>query len=831
MTMINRRSFLKGTAGAAALGLLRVPLSFAEAEEVKAAAAFGAFTPGTYTSVQATPYAEIAVKCVFTDKALTDVTYEVLQSAKGDYFAPLAGPMQKVCQNIVEAGTTEGVDGISGATFCSDAIKVGVSECAAQALGIKLNKKVNEVPQKTGWDTFSGDLSAVFSPVQLGSMTLPNRVIRAAGSGLWADAQGDSIAPGIEKYGAMAANGVSLILAAGSILRNVGFNPEKLEIKDMTEDEALAKAKTLVDAIHDNGGKFGIQICFGGGAPTYPDEFINDKPVEEIDAYIDRLGVISERAKKIGIDCFEIKGASGDALNGFLTRRVNRREDEYGPQSIENRTRLFRRMIEKIKEVNGADFPVGALINAVEENDLNLGQNELFMTIEETREIAKALEGAGADWIQVRVGANGQEMNIWAPDVQHCLEGEDGITGFGTKFNYEEHFDGLVDGSMSGFASFLPCVKAIKEAVSVPVGCAADMDLRLGPDFLNAAVAAGETDLIFMNRPLRADYELVRKLQEGRREDIRPCMKCMHCHASGGTVYPGTAIGCRVNATHKCSLTADMPEGRIPTSAANPKQVVVIGAGPSGMEAALIAAQRGHKVALYDSADKLGGRMQFARGVKGDHERFEDLFHYYEVQLEKAGVEIHLRSKMTADAIKDLAPDAVIVATGAVYASELQSTAGVQVVTPEAAFSPSFAGKKIAMIGAHVQACDFAAYLVSHGKTVHIINPLDSFYYDKGQGHWFRDYMRAYMVEKGTKIRHNATVKGVADNGLMIVSDCGMDTLIKCDTVIDFSLVSNNALVDELTALGIDAVAVGDALDIHNIQNGILTGNLAGRRV
>ena len=160
-----------------------------------------------------------------------------------------------------------------------------------------------------------------------------------------------------------------------------------------------------------------------------------------------------EICKKAGFDCIEIKGASADALNGFLTRRVNRREDEYGSQNTENRTRLYRRMIEKIKEVNGADFPVGALINGVEENDASLGANDLFLTIEESKEIAKALVAAGADWIQVRVGANGQEMNIWAPDVQHLVKNADGITGYGTMFDYSQHFEGMVDGSRSGFAS------------------------------------------------------------------------------------------------------------------------------------------------------------------------------------------------------------------------------------------------------------------------------------------------------------------------------------------------------------------------------------------
>ena len=829
---ISRRSFIKGLA-AGAVGLaagttLRTPAAHAEGASI-------GFIPGTYSSVQTTPYATVEVTCTFSENALTDVSYEVLKTSQADYFTPFVNPMKSYCERIVEAGTTEGVDGVTGASLSSNAIREGVNACKVQALGLTLPAAAKAAvlnPQEEGFDSFESDLAEVFSPIQLGSMTIRNRTIKAAGSAAWADSNGSRLPVSTELYGTMARNGVGLILFAGQVLNGVPVFPDGLEVKEGTVEEGLALAEPLITAIHDGGAKVGYQMFFGGGNPVVPDSVINDTPVEELDDFIERVGIAAERAKSIGIDCIEIKGASADALNGFMTRRVNRREDEYGPQSIENRTRLFRRMIEKIKEVNGADFPVGALINGVEENDVSLGDNDLFLTIEETKEIAKALVASGADWIQVRVGANGQEMNIWAPDVQHIVKGANGLTGYGTMFDYSQHFEGLLDGSHSGFASFLPVVKAIKEAVDVPVGCAAYMDLRVGPDYLNQAIADDELDLIFMNRPLNCDPELVRKMEEGQREDVRPCMKCMHCHDNIGTgrKYPSM---CRMNATSYNSLTDVMPEGATPLPAENPRKIMVIGAGPAGMEAARVAAERGHTVSLYDNSDKMGGLVHFARGVKGNHERFDDYFTYIAHQLDKNGVDIHLFKKVDAALVKEENPDAVIVAVGGKRVSKLSGTDATPIFTPEQAFGgESKLGDTVAILGAGVQAVDFAAYLVTMGKKVVMIHEDTADNIDKGQSGWFKTYTLAYLRAKGTKIWSSAEILGLEDGGVKFVTEAGYEKTVKVDSVVEFyNMVPNTELADELTAAGFEVYSIGDCDDPHNIQRAVLSGNLTARKI
>ena len=828
---ISRRSFIKGLAagavGLAAGAAFPAPVARAEGASI-------GFIPGTYTSVQTTPYATVEVTCTFTENALTEVSYEVLKTSQADYFTPFANPLKSYCERIVEAGTTEGVDGVTGASLSSNAIREGVNACKVQALGLTIPTGAKAPvlnPQEEGFTSFDGDLAEVLSPIQLGGMTIENRVVKSAGSpSPWADVDGSKHASFRELYGTMSQNGVGLILLAGGAIRNNGILPDGLEVEDL--DAALADAAELVAIVHEGGAKLGYQMCFGGLAPTVPDSVINETPVEDLDAYIERVGTSAARAKSVGFDCIEIKGASADALNGFLTRRINKREDDYGPQSIENRTPLFRRMIEKIKEVNGADFPVGALINGVEENDLYLGDNELFITIEEAKEIAKALVEAGADWIQLRVGATGQEMNIWAPDVQHVVKDANGLTGYGTFFDYSQHFEGMLDGSHSGFASFLPMVKAIKEAVDVPVGCAAYMDLRVGPDYLNDAITRGDLDLVFMNRPLNCDPELVQKLAEHRREDVIPCMKCMHCHDSNSTGkrYPST---CRMNPNTNHSFTEVMPEGGKPLPAETPRKVMVIGAGPAGMEAARVAAERGHSVSLYDNSDKLGGLLPFARGVKGDHEHFDDYLTYMAHQLDKNGVDIHLFKRVDAALVKEENPDAVIVAVGGKRVSKLSGTDATPVFTPEQAFGgESKLGDTVAILGAGVQAVDFAAYLATLGKKIVMIHSDAAVDIDKGQSGWFKKYILPYLQAKGTRIWSSAEILGLEDGGVKFVTEAGYEKTVKVDSVVEFyNMVPNTELADELTAAGFEVHTVGDCADPHNIQRAVLSGNLTARKI
>lgn len=824
---VSRRNFLKS----AALGALGAGLAGCAQSQTAADAVGPAFKPGTYTSVQKTSFATVEVQCEFSESALTKVSYTVTESSDSDFFQTKTADLDAYCERIAAAGRTLDVDGVAGATLSSTALKDGVDACTIQAMGIAMpvaaeSSSCELNPQDENYTAYSGDLSAVFSPIQIGTMSLPNRVIKSAGSAAsWSNGKEEVGQAAVDLYGAMAENGVSLILLPSGVIGSYGFKPGGKYNFD-NPDDGIEAIKPLVDRVHQGGAKIGLQMDFGS---PVGDPAVNELTVEEIQTHVRQTGECALRFKKAGGDCIEIKGATNDGINAFVTRRWNHREDEYGPQTLENRTRFFCEMIQSVKASCGEDFPVLALMNGAEENDAALGNNDLCSTIEETKEVARLLEQAGADAIQVRVAAASQEISCWAQDACHAALGANGMTGYGTQYDYSTHFSGMLDGSHSGYGAFIPMAKAIKSVVSVPVGCASGMDLRLAPDMMNSAVANGDLDLIYMNRPLNVDPELVKKMEEGRREDVTPCMHCLHCHDSIST---GNRVksSCRANAALQNAYTDLMPEGFEPLPAQTQKNVMVIGGGPAGMEAARVAAQRGHTVTLYEKNGILGNMLSFAEGVKGSHEHIGDYREYLIQQLDKNGVTVQLNTAVDQSLVDQIKPDAVVVAVGGQRASTLESSGSVSVVSLEDAFGGAI-GDKVVLLGAGVQAVDFAVYLLSKGKKVVMVHSGDASEVDAGQSGWFQSFITAHLYAHGIKVYNGASVNGVVSDGLSITSSVGLETVIPCDTVVECEMLPNTELADALSAAGYEVYAAGDCVEPYNIQRAVLNGNLAARKI
>lgn len=381
----------------------------------------------------------------------------------------------------------------------------------------------------------------------------------------------------------------------------------------------------------------------------------------------------------------------------------------------------------------------------------------------------------------------------------------------------------------------MPIARAIKEAVDIPVGCVGNMDLRSAPDFLDQAIANGDCDLIFMNRPLVADRELVRKMEEGRRDEVAPCCHCLHCHdavwdARGALDYwPNRpATYCRVNGAHYKAYTDVMPEGVTPLPAETPRNIMVIGGGPAGMECASIAAQRGHAVTLYERSRQLGGLLHFAHGVKGRHEPIEDLCSYLAKRLDLAGVEVNLGAEVDAALVKSVNPDVVVVATGGLRDAKLAPAEGVQVLSLEQAFGTPRA-KNIAIVGVGVQAFDMANFLLAQGKKVTMVNPGEVGELDKEQSVWIQKVATSQFFSQGGAVYSNATVNGVVEGGLSITYQ-GEERIIPCEAVVEgYALLPNTALADELAAAGFEVHAIGDCAEAGTIGMAIGGGNVVAR--
>ena len=821
---MDRRGFLAGAAAAgvagAALGMAG-GVSRAQAEEASQ----------TLTSAQSTVFADVAVTCAFDGAGvLTGVSYEVTRTSEFDYFPLFADALGTFCAELAQATSLDDVDAVSGASLCSEAIRRGTEACVAQVRGIEMPVELNL--QDESYDTCTTDFAALFQPIQVGSLTLRNRIVKSAGSGPWSNGDSSAVAPSaMDLYGQMADGGVALIILtelASSL--GVGLKNASAEPSTATDEDVVAFLSPLTERIHQGGALVGYQL--GIGNPMTPAS-VNDDTAEDLAAYVQCAADSARKLKAAGVDCIEIKGATTDNLNGYLTRRQNKREDEYGPQSAESRTRLYADMIRAVKAEVGDDFPVLTLINAVEENDAKLGWNAGYITIEESKAHAKALVEAGADLVQVRVGTSGQEINCWAPDCAHAARGADGMTGAGAQFDYSSHFEGLMDGSHSGVGSFIPMARAIKEAVDVPVGCAGYMDPRCAPDLIVGAVERGEIDLVFMNRPLNLDPALPNKLQNGQREDVVPCMHCLHCHDTIATSRK-VKSSCRANAAwqHVYVSEGGMEGGLTPTPAETSRRVMVIGGGPAGMEAARTAAERGHSVVLYEKGSFLGGLLPFAEGVKGRHERLGDYRAYLIHQLDKLGVEVNLGVEADKALVDEVAPDAVVVATGGVRGeTSLAASGDVQVFGFEEAFGAPKA-ERIVVLGGGAQAVDMAVYLTSIGRKVTMVHGGTFDQFDLDQSGWFKQFIVSDLCSKGVKVWSGATVGGVVEGGLSITTDMGDEVLIPCDAVVwGADMQANTALCDELAAAGYEVYPCGDCAEPHNIAKAVYAGHAAARLI
>lgn len=687
-------------------------------------------------------------------------------------------------------------------------------------------KNITEVvelnPQDETYAAFTTEYSTLFEPIKVGSLTLRNRIVKAAAGSDTGDKKIAQVTQNqIDYFANIAKGGTSLIFVATGELGHLGVNPAATKIAVQKEDDGIEILKPLVDAVHEHDCYIGYQVSTPGvpGAPP----IVNDISVEDIQAFVAKTAECAVRLQKAGFDALEIKGATTDTLNGFLSARQNQREDEYGPQSIENRARFFVEIIKAVKEACGSDFVVEALINAVEECDNVLGMNDKYLTIDESTAIARLLEEAGADLIQVRVATNQMEASCWAPDCNHAGYKASGITGLGTQFDYSVHFGGLQDGTRHGAGAFIPMAAAMKAAVSIPVGCAGYMDPRTTPDIINNALANGDVDLVYMNRPLTVDPELPNKLQAGKRDEVAPCTRCFHCHDQ--TLHIPEC--CRVNATTQHAYTEAMPEGYVPVEAADSKSVMVIGGGPAGMEAARIAAERGHSVTLYEKSSSLGGLVKTALAFKGSHERLDDLTSYLTHQQELKGVSVVVNTEVDAALIDEKAPDVVLLAVGGLRDSQLSGDSVVGIMDAATASI----GDRVVILGAGAQAVDLALYLLAQGKKIQLVHGGKQGDVDKEQSAWFQQFIPPHLASHGVKFWNEATVDKVVDGGISIKTRGGFDKVLECDTIIEaYDMVPNTALAESLSGK-YEVVSIGDCAVPYNIQQAIYTGNIAARAI
>ncbi len=543
---------------------------------------------------------------------------------------------------------------------------------------------------------------------------------------------------------------------------------------------------------------------------------------QEVEDQIDLWASAAERAYKAGFDACEINHGTCHQGATFLSRVWNKREDEYGAQNYENRTRFLRNCISEAKRRCGKTFAVHCLFNIVEYN------HPKATTLEEGVEMA-AVVARVADGINCRAERYGHRGGLIQPD----------------RILYPEPPADLpkdLDWSRKGKGATVPLVAAVKSKVkNIPVWTACRLDPVIGEEYLQK----GSLDFVGMTRRLLADPELPNKVREGRYEDIRWCNGCLHCFDMRNK---NKLLECRTNATLGREL---IPEYQSRPPKRN-KKVMVVGGGPSGMEAARVAAKRGHEVALYEKGSFLGGLIPVAAVVKDLETEDLTLFvQYLERQLKKEGVTVHMKTDVTPALVKRVNPDTLVIAAGPdheklnlpgaepptfVMAEKMHRMGKLalkfftsrQLEKLSKIFQPGI-GKSVVILGGTLHGYELAEFLAKRGRKVTIVHngPAselgDRMTIDDVQliGPWFR--------QKHVSIWTDAEYKEITKKGLKMAQHGRLVYEIEGKNVIDTQdLVPNRKIVDQLSGLVDETHVIGSCREPGLIVDAVREGAFVG---
>lgn len=688
-------------------------------------------------------------------------------------------------------------------------------------------------------------LERLMEPGSIGSVRTKNRIIKTAAGTGYADKEGRGTERMADFYGAIAKGGVGLVIVENCAVewpRGTHVIPTGFRLHDQSYVPGHA---LITAAVHKHNCPVFVQLMHAGPwlaklpglgpqeritASTIAEEDLppsvwewvpgHELTVAEIHDVVDIFAHSAELAKQAGYDGVEINASFYHLINCFLSRFWNRRDDEYGCQTMENRTRFYCDIIREVKRRCGKDFAVATNINAREYGLTN------GTTLEEAKAMAPYLEAAGADILQVRASSYGPYLEMLFPETLLYPETPD--------LDLSD-----LDISRGGPGMYLNMAAAVKQMVSIPVFCAG----RLTPQLGEQALREGKLDFVGMTRRLIADHELPLKVAEGRMEEIRPCMGCCYCVETRKDDGPQS---CRVNPESGKEREYEI------TPAVNKKKVMIAGGGPAAMEAARVAALRGHDVTIYDKAAQLGGLLPIAAVVK-DHERESilDLIRYYEGQLAKLGVKVELGRSVDPALVAKVKPDVLIIATGGKNA--IPRIPGVD--NPKVIDSASLhrklklalrvlgsnrlgrltktympVGKNAIVMGGGLQGCQLAEFLVKRGRSVTIVESSEVL----GEGLPYLTPVRLlnWFNEKGGVALAGVTYERITDQGLEITTAEGERKTLHADSIIlALPLEPDPAAVELLENAAPEVYQIGDVKEFGCMHGAFADGAELGRAI
>jgi 2,4-dienoyl-CoA reductase (NADPH2) len=474
-------------------------------------------------------------------------------------------------------------------------------------------------------------------------------------------------------------------------------------------------------------------------------------------------------------------------------------------------------IVREIKKRTGKDFPISVCINGIEVGQAIGIRNSDCESVEDSRKLAQLLQETGADAIMVRNHWLGYHVGGFLPDYLFYPEPPVPTKEFPEEYNWKQR----------GAAANLYLAEGLKKTLSIPITVVGKISPELGEKILRE----GKADFIGMHRAIMSDPELPHKIANGRLWDIAPCTACGTCLDQSETFLRH----CRVNAA------MGTPYYTIEKSAKK-KKVVVIGGGPGGMEAARVAALRGHDVTLYEKTSRLGGLLPLASLIKGiELENIPDLVRYLKTQIEGLGVKIRLNKEFHPSMVEKLKPDVIIVAAGGTLAvPDIAGLDNPKVLTTPALhhrvkpylriFGPRIlgwltkfwlpVGKNVVVIGGGLHGCEVAEFLVKRGRKVTIIEK------ESQIGAEMLDFRLGltlgWFERKGVTVITGVKAMQVNDEGLAFTTAKGLQQTIKADTIIPTRpLVANLELFRSLEGKAPELYAIGDCRQPCKIVNAI----------
>jgi 2,4-dienoyl-CoA reductase (NADPH2) len=684
----------------------------------------------------------------------------------------------------------------------------------------------------------------LLEPGQIGQVKTKSRLIKTAqGSSVIEPDTGFVGERALNYYGALFRGGVGmLIVESCGVEYPLGTHHPPVQFR--LHDDALIPSFSKLSALaHKYNCPIFIQLIHSGpwnptglrnlnnarcsSTLTKADlpgpDFVETKAMtlDEIHMVQEMFVKASERAFKAGFDGVEINAATCTLPNSFLSKVFNRRTDEYGAGSVESRARFVTEIISSIRKRLPPQFSVIVILNVAEYN------HPKATPIEEGVQFAQMFEKAGAEAIQIRGHYYGHRDGLMHPD----------------RFFYPELPENPpkdVDWSNHGKGAILPYADALKKAgIKVPIISAVRLDPILG----EKALEAGRIEFVGMTRRLLCDPELPNKVAEDRLEDIRPCLGCLYCM---DVRLQNKYVMCRVNPQ------LNREKEIVYEPARKKKKVLVVGAGPAGMEAARVAAIKGHEVYLYDKYPKLGGLIPLAAMLKDiEINEMTDVVKWFGVQLKKLGVQVRLGKEATQEVINQIKPEVIIVAVGGKHTvPDIPGFDSVKVITSANLhaqikpllkyFSPQTmerltklympVGKTIVLIGGRIQGCETAEFLTKRGRKVTIVDTSENI----GEGMTGDDkaLLFPWFDKKGVKRYLGAKLERIANGKLNIVTKEGEKITLEADTLMTaLPLAPNDDLMKKFQGKAPEVYFVGDCSDPKLIAEATATGALTAAKL